>query len=132
MGPKATRAAAAWAETVTGWSMIPDLAGIERQFAQIRAAWRDAGRTPPPLIASFWFGLGSGGRDQMATHVRRYLGYFDAPTLDGLAARAGFAGSPAELRAFLGRIADLGADEVILGTTTSDPDEVARVADIVG
>jgi len=132
MGPKATRAAAAWAETVTGWNMIPDLKEIERQFDLVRLAWREAGRPAPPLIASFWFGLGPGGRDQVATHVRRYLDYYDEATLKVLASQAGFAGSAADLKAFLDRIADLGADEVILGTTTADPDEVARVADIIG
>jgi alkanesulfonate monooxygenase SsuD/methylene tetrahydromethanopterin reductase-like flavin-dependent oxidoreductase (luciferase family) len=132
MGPKAMRMAADWAETVTGWNMIPDLKNIEEQFASVRQAWRDAGRASPPLVASFWIGIGANGRDQIATHVRRYLDYYDAPLLDSLANQAGFAGSAAELKSFLARLSDLGADEVILGTTTSNPDEIARVADIVG
>lgn len=132
MGPKAMRMAAQWAETVTGWNMIPDLKNIEEQFSCVREAWQDAGRAAPPLVASFWIGIGANGRDQITTHVRRYLGYYDAPVLVSLAGRAGFAGSAAELKSFLARLSDLGADEVILGTTTSNPDEIGRVADIVG
>ena len=40
--------------------------------------------------------------------------------------------SPQALRDVLRRTADLGADELHLVPTTADPDEVARVADLIG
>ena len=40
--------------------------------------------------------------------------------------------SPAALRDAAQMVADLGCDELILVPTTADPDEVDRVADILG
>ena len=40
--------------------------------------------------------------------------------------------SAAALRDAARRVADLGADELILVPTTSDPEEVDRVADLLG
>jgi hypothetical protein len=40
--------------------------------------------------------------------------------------------SAAKLRDAARMVADLGCDELILVPTTADPDEVARVADLLG
>ena len=46
--------------------------------------------------------------------------------------QTGFTGSGSELRALLGGIADLGADEAILIPSSADVAEVARAADLIG
>jgi alkanesulfonate monooxygenase SsuD/methylene tetrahydromethanopterin reductase-like flavin-dependent oxidoreductase (luciferase family) len=131
-GSKAVEAAARWADGVAGWSFGPDPKEIEVYFAQVRRAWRDAGRPAPQLATAFWYALGSGARAQIERHLRRYLNWIDPREVAAMLPTTGFAGSPAELRAMLGRIGDAGAEEIVLVPTTSDPDEVARAADCLG
>jgi len=128
-GPKAIEAAARWADGVSGWSFGPDPKEVEGYFAQVREAWREAGRPAPRLATAFWYALGAGAREQVQRHLRRYLNWLDPREVEGMLGATGFAGSPAELRAMLGRLADTGAEEIVLVPTTSDPDEVARAAD---
>jgi hypothetical protein len=131
MGPKAIRASAEWADAVTGFSMDASPADIERTFELTRAAWRDAGRAAPRLITSFWFAIGDHARNQIDAHLRRYLTYRMPAEFAAMPA-LGFAGSAAELKALLRRIEDLGGDEVILATTAADPDQVSKIADLIG
>lgn len=56
----------------------------------------------------------------------------DAAALERRLPATGFAGSDAELKVLLQRLADLSADEVHLIPTTDDRDEVARIADLAG
>jgi len=130
MGPKAIRAAAQWADAVTGWSVDANVDGIATSFELVKDAWKEAGRAPPPLITSFWFAVGEGAREQVDTHLRRYL--MRGGALPEGFSNFGFAGSGAELKQLLRRIEDLGADEVILATTGIDSDQVQRVADVIG
>jgi alkanesulfonate monooxygenase SsuD/methylene tetrahydromethanopterin reductase-like flavin-dependent oxidoreductase (luciferase family) len=130
MGPKAIRAAAQWADAVSGWSVDADVDGIANSFKLVAAAWEEAGRVPPPLITSFWYAVGEGAREQVDLHLKRYLMRGGALP-EGLS-KFGFAGSGAQLKQLLRRIEDLGADEVILATTGIDPDQVRRVADAIG
>jgi alkanesulfonate monooxygenase SsuD/methylene tetrahydromethanopterin reductase-like flavin-dependent oxidoreductase (luciferase family) len=131
-GPKAVEAAAHWADGVSGWSFGPDPKEIELYFAQVRAAWRAAGRPAPRLATAFWYALGDGAREQIERHLRRYLNWIDPREVEAMLPSTGFAGTPAELRALLRRIEDTGAEEVVLVPTTSDADEVSRVADLLG
>jgi hypothetical protein len=97
-----------------------------------RAAWRDAGReTPPRLTTSFWYALGPQARGQLDTYLDRYLNFMGAESARLLAPRVR-AASAAAVREALARLADLGTDEVMLVPTTADPDEVDRVAELVG
>lgn len=132
LGPKAIEAAASWANGVTGFSFGPDVGEIAGSFELARGAWRRNDRPPPRLVGSFWVALGSGAREQMNRHLRRYLNWLPGDDVQQMLPHTGFAGSATELRELLGRIIDLGADEVILSPTTTDPDEVDRLADIVG
>lgn len=134
LGPRTIRSAATWADGLAGMSLDVDLAEIERLFTLTRDAWDEAGRSAPRLTTSFWFALGDPetAREQVHRHLRHYMNWIPPEYVDALAATAGFAGTEAELRAILRRVADLGADEVQLIPTSSDPDQVERVAAILG
>lgn len=135
LGPRTIRAAAAWADGLAGMSLDVGLADMEQVFALTRDAWREAGRPAPRLTTSFWFALDDGdgsAREQMHRHLRHYMNWIPADFVDLLAATAGFAGTPAQLREVLEQVADLGADEVQLIPTDADVDQVHRLAEIVG
>lgn len=134
LGPRTIRSAAAWADGLAGMSLDLDLAEVDRVFTLTRDAWTEAGRPAPRLTTSFWFALGEpdAARAQVHRHLRHYMNWIPAEYVDALAATAGFAGTDAELRATLQRVADLGADEMQLIPTSSDPAQVERVAAILG
>jgi alkanesulfonate monooxygenase SsuD/methylene tetrahydromethanopterin reductase-like flavin-dependent oxidoreductase (luciferase family) len=132
MFPRSIRRAARWADGICGFSFGPHDAEIANQFDLARSAWKEEGRSDPPrLVTSFWFALGPDARSQLDEYLLRYLNFMGpeaarkiAPTVTTL--------SPETLRDAARRIADLGCDELILVPTTADPDEVDRVADILG
>jgi alkanesulfonate monooxygenase SsuD/methylene tetrahydromethanopterin reductase-like flavin-dependent oxidoreductase (luciferase family) len=130
--PRSIRRAARWADGICSFSFGPSADEVGRQFELALEAWkREAREDPPRLVTGCWFALGSGGRAQMDEYLQRYLNFMGpgvaeklAPTVTTTSGRA--------LRAAVGRIEELGADELILAPTTSDPDEVHRVADLLG
>jgi alkanesulfonate monooxygenase SsuD/methylene tetrahydromethanopterin reductase-like flavin-dependent oxidoreductase (luciferase family) len=132
MFPRSIRRAARWADGIAGFSMGPHQAEIARQFEQARHAWKEEGRSSEPrLVTSFWFALGERARDQLDEYLLRYLAFLGggaarqlAPSVTTISARA--------LVDATRMVEDLGCDELILVPTTSDPDEVDRVADILG
>lgn len=132
MGPKAVATASLWADGVCGMSFAPDVKEIEQSFELVRQSWSEAGRPRPHLGTSFWFAIGDNARDQMRTHLKRYFTWLPAAEVDAIAEQAGFAGTAAEFKTLLQEIEDAGADEVMLISTSSDPDQVKQVADIIG
>lgn len=130
--PRAIRRAARWADGVYGFSFGPSLQEIAVGFETAREAWREIGRPAPPRLATgFWFALGPGSREQMDAYLARYLNFL-GPGVAGKLAPTVRATSAEALREAARRIEDLGADELILTPTTLDPDEVDRVADVLG
>jgi alkanesulfonate monooxygenase SsuD/methylene tetrahydromethanopterin reductase-like flavin-dependent oxidoreductase (luciferase family) len=126
------RRAARYADGLCGFSFAPDPDEVGRAFAVARAAWREHGREQAPrLVTSCWFALGGDARSQMDVYVERYLGFYGSAAAARVAARCTTI-SAAALRDVVWRIADLGADELILVPTTADVDELARVADLLG
>lgn len=132
MFPRSIRRAARWADGISGFSFGPHAAEIANQFDLARSAWKEEGRERAPRLAtSFWFALGSRARAQLDEYLLRYLNFMGpdaarklAPTVTTL--------SPRALKDAASMVADLGCDELILVPTTADPDEVDRVADILG
>jgi alkanesulfonate monooxygenase SsuD/methylene tetrahydromethanopterin reductase-like flavin-dependent oxidoreductase (luciferase family) len=124
------RRAARWADGLCGFSFGPDSAEVSGAFDVARDAWRAAARPSPRLVTSAWVSIGSEGRAQMDAYARRYLEVFGEPTARSLARLCTTTSSQA-LRDAVRRMADAGADDFLLVPTTTDPDEVDRLADIV-
>ena len=133
MGPKTTRHAAGWADGLAGTTLDLDVDKQNELFDVARDAWRQAGNPAPHLATSFWFAIGDGDapRKQVHGHLLRYMNWIPAETVDAMAPTTGWAGTEDQLRAVLRRFADIGTDEVHLIPTSSDIDQVRRVADVV-
>jgi alkanesulfonate monooxygenase SsuD/methylene tetrahydromethanopterin reductase-like flavin-dependent oxidoreductase (luciferase family) len=132
MFPRSIRRAARWADGISGFSMGPHPPEIANQFELARRAWDAQGREREPrLVTSFWFALGDTGRDQMDEYLLRYLNFMGADAARKLAPTVATTSAQA-LRDAVRMVAELGCDELILVPTTADPDEVDRVADLLG
>lgn len=139
MGVQSARSGATWADGVdhvvlgTGERSLQDLAEV---FDAARASWAEAGRAAPRLVTSFWFALEEtapqGARRQLDDHVRGYLDWASPAYVEGLLPEAGFVGTGAELVEVLGRLRELGVDEVDLIPTSADLAQVAALAAAVG
>jgi len=132
MYPRSIRRAARWADGIAGFSFGPSPEQVKGQFELARSAWKEEGReTPPRLVTSFWFALGADARGQLDTYLRRYLNFMGEEATSRLAPSVTTT-SAQDLRDAARMVEDLGCDELILVPTTSDADEVDRVADILG
>ena len=133
IGPKTLRSAAAWADGLAGITLDLDVAKQNELFDVGRTAWAQAGKPKPHLATSFWFALGSpvDSRAQIHRHLRHYMNWIPAEYVDAMAPSTGFAGSEEELAQLLGRFAAVGTDEIDLIPTSSDLDQLRRVADVV-
>jgi alkanesulfonate monooxygenase SsuD/methylene tetrahydromethanopterin reductase-like flavin-dependent oxidoreductase (luciferase family) len=131
MGERTIRHAAGWADGLAGVTLDADVDGVDRLFRLARGAWQEAGRTPPRLTTSFWFAVGDDPRTQVHRHLRHYMNWLPADLVDALAATAGVAGTPTELRDALKRFEDIGCDEVHLIPTSSDLAQVERIAELL-
>ncbi len=133
IGPKTVRSAAAWADGLAGTTLDLDVDHQNELFDVARAAWSEAGKPKPRLTTSFWFALGSAenARAQVHRHLRRYMNWIPAEYVDAMAPTTGWAGSEEELAAVLRTFEAIGTDEVQLIPTSSNLDELHRVADVV-
>lgn len=129
--PKAIQRAARWADGILGFSFGPDAAEVQFAFDGARRAWAEASRPAPRLLTSCWFSLGPNARAQMDAYVQRYLSTFGPETAASMATLCKATSADA-LREVARAVAGTGADELVLVPTTLDPDEVDRVADILG
>jgi len=129
--PGATRRAARWADGISSFSFGPSRDDISERFEGARQAWKEAERTrPPKLVTSYWFALGANARPQLDAYLERYLAFMGEGAGRNLAPHVRVDSIQA-LRESLAMIEDLGADEVLLVPTTSDPDEIDRVVDAI-
>jgi alkanesulfonate monooxygenase SsuD/methylene tetrahydromethanopterin reductase-like flavin-dependent oxidoreductase (luciferase family) len=125
--PQSIRRAAAWADGLSGFSFGPTLEDVADKFALARTAWADAGRATPRLVTGFWCALGGDADRQLTDYLERYLGFMGPGTGTALAPNC-LARSADGLREALAICREAGADEVLLTPTTTDPDEVDRIA----
>ncbi|KLI05523.1 luciferase [Mycolicibacterium conceptionense] len=132
IGPKTIRDAAAWADGVAGTTLDLDLNRQAELFDLARTAWAAAGKPKPHLATSFWFALGKPeeARAQVHRHLRRYMNWIPAEFVDAMAPTTGWAGTEEELIDVLGKFEDIGTDEVHLIPTSSDIDQLRRVAEV--
>lgn len=132
-GPKTVRSAAAWADGMAGTTLDLDVAKQDELFDVARTAWAEAGKPTPHLATSFWFAIGEGDgpRAQMHRHLRRYMNWIPAKVVDAMAPTTGWAGDDEDLLRVLRAFEDIGTDEVHLIPTSSNIDQLRRVADVV-
>lgn len=133
IGPKTIRSAAAWADGVAGTTLDLDLAKQSALFDVARDAWAAADKPKPHLATSFWFAVGAGDepRAQVHRHLRRYMNWIPAEFVDAMAPTTGWAGTDDELLDVLRGFEAIGTDEVHLIPTSSNIDQLRRVADVV-
>jgi alkanesulfonate monooxygenase SsuD/methylene tetrahydromethanopterin reductase-like flavin-dependent oxidoreductase (luciferase family) len=133
IGPKTVRSAAAWADGIAGTTLDLDVDKQNELFDVARTAWAEAGKPKPHLATSFWFALGhpDAARSQVHRHLRRYMNWIPAEYVDAMAPTTGWSGSQDEIVAVLRKFAAVGTDEVQLIPTSSDLDQVRRVAEVV-
>ncbi|MFY9920122.1 MAG: LLM class flavin-dependent oxidoreductase [Mycobacterium sp.] len=133
MGPKTVQSAAAWADGLAGTTLDLDTTKQNELYEVARTAWAQAGKPRPLLATSFWFALGDGdeARAQVHRHLRRYMNWIPAEYVDAMAPNTGWAGNEDELLSVLKKFDDIGTDEVHLIPTSSDVEQVRRVADVV-
>ncbi|OBB08353.1 luciferase [Mycobacteriaceae bacterium 1482268.1] len=132
-GPKTVKSAAAWADGLAGTTLDLDTAKQSELYDIARTAWAQAGKPKPLLATSFWFAVGDGdeSRAQVHRHLRRYMNWIPAEYVDAIAPNTGWAGNEGELHSVLRQFDDIGTDEVHLIPTSSDLDQLRRVADVV-
>ncbi|KUH86555.1 MULTISPECIES: LLM class flavin-dependent oxidoreductase [unclassified Mycobacterium] len=132
IGPKTVRSAAQWADGLAGTTLDLDVDRQNELFDVARTAWAQAGKPPPHLATSFWFAIGDGdeARAQVHRHLRRYMNWIPDDVVDAMAPTTGWAGVENELLDVLRRFEDVGADEIHLIPTSSDIDQVRRVAEV--
>jgi alkanesulfonate monooxygenase SsuD/methylene tetrahydromethanopterin reductase-like flavin-dependent oxidoreductase (luciferase family) len=132
IGPKTLRSAAAWAEGLAGTTLDLDVDKQNDLYDVARVAWADAGKPKPHLATSFWFALGDRdeARAQVHHHLRRYMNWIPAEVVDAMAPTTGWSGTDDELVDVLRRFEAVGTDEVHLIPTSTDIDQLRRVADV--
>jgi alkanesulfonate monooxygenase SsuD/methylene tetrahydromethanopterin reductase-like flavin-dependent oxidoreductase (luciferase family) len=131
IGPKTVRSAATWADGLAGTTLDLDVDKQNELYDVAREAWAAAGKPKPSLATSFWFAMGGDdARAQVHHHLRRYMNWIPAEFVDAMAPTTGWAGSEDELHSVLKGFEAIGSDEVHLIPTSSDIDQLRRVADV--
>jgi alkanesulfonate monooxygenase SsuD/methylene tetrahydromethanopterin reductase-like flavin-dependent oxidoreductase (luciferase family) len=132
-GPKTVRSAASWSDGLAGTTLDLDVGKQNELFDVARAAWVEAGKPEPHLATSFWFAIGDGAqpRAQVHRHLRRYMNWIPVEYVDAMAPTTGWAGTDDELLEVLRRFEAIGTDEIHLIPTSSDIDQLRRVAEVV-
>jgi alkanesulfonate monooxygenase SsuD/methylene tetrahydromethanopterin reductase-like flavin-dependent oxidoreductase (luciferase family) len=132
IGPKTVRSAATWADGMAGTTLDLDVDEQNTLFDVARAAWRDAGKPKPHLATSFWFAMGEGEapRAQMHRHLRRYMNWIPVEFVDAMAPTTGWTGDEDDLHGVLRAFEAIGTDEVHLIPTSTDVEQLRRVADV--
>lgn len=133
IGPKTLRHAAGWADGLAGITLDLDVAKQDELFEVGRTAWAQADKPPPHLATSFWFALGDPeqARTQIHRHLRHYMNWIPVEIVDAMAPATGWAGTEEQLAEVLRAFAAVGTSEVHLIPTSSDLDQLRRVADVV-
>jgi alkanesulfonate monooxygenase SsuD/methylene tetrahydromethanopterin reductase-like flavin-dependent oxidoreductase (luciferase family) len=112
-----------------GGNVAPD--GFALAADKVRDAWRAAGRPGAPrFVCTQYFGLGDGA----AVHTEEYLRAYYQGLPDGFVDYSVqlVANGEEEVRKTVAAFADAGCDELLLMSTTADPAEVDRLADVLG
>ncbi len=130
MGPKSLARAAAWADGVSGFSLLADAEEMARACRAAVAAWAAAGRTDRPrLVTGSFAALGVDAEATLREFAVRYLEVFSPSIARGLA-DAMTLHTSAALHAAIAAAEAAGYDEFIVVPATSDPAMLVELADL--
>ena len=130
VGPKAMEMSADFSSGLAGFSFNADIQEIIDSFSRVTAAFSKKDKTPR-LVTSFWFGLGDTARQDIQTHLERYLSWMGQDLANDLSKTAGLAGNERSLKDLLTQIKDAGATDVLLVPTSKDIDQLYKAEEIV-
>ncbi len=134
IGPKTIRSAAPWAEGLAGITLDLDLDKQNDLFDVARTAWKQEGKADPApgdVVLVRPRRRGCAARTQVHRHLRHYMNWIPGDIVDAMAPTTGWAGTDEELVATLRGFAEIGTSEVHLIPTSTDIDQLRRVADLV-
>ena len=121
--PRAVRWNAAW--TIGGGG-----ANAAREGAEVfRAGWKEHGGIGEPrIVALTYFSLGEDAVEESQRNLRSYYGYLEE-WVDTIADHQ--PRDPGAIRETVRAFEDIGVEELIFDPTTSDPEQVDRLAELV-
>ncbi len=132
MNPKAMKRASAWAQGVYGFTMDGGAAAVRVQGERARQAWRQAGRSERPYIATgFWYSLADDAEQRLRAYVFDYLKVNDEGVARAVA-ESMKCSTPERIGEALAAIEAEGCDECFLVPAMLDLCEVERAADLIG
>lgn len=125
--PVALERVARWGDGYLSAAPAQWCAGL---FDSVRKSWHEHGRAGEPrIVAQVNIALGP---PAVVDEARAAIGAYYAFTDWAENTVSGMRTTPAEIRAAIRQFADLGADEVMLYCYGTDPDQVDRLADVIG
>lgn len=131
MGPKSLARCAAWADGISGFTLLADPNEVATGFRAAEEAWAHAGRSERPrLVTGSFVALGAGAPDTLRTFAEAYLKVFSPELAADLAARMPLS-DPGALTDLLDAVADSGCDEFIVVPATSEPGMLDTLAGVV-
>lgn len=126
-GKAAQRRTVAWADGITIGGAPPEAAAQAAEAA--RAAWAEAGREGEPRIAALnYFSLGSEVAEDSRGYLRHYYEFLN-DYVDYIA--EGALRTEDAIKDAVKKFADAGVTELYLDPTSSELDQVDRLADVV-
>jgi alkanesulfonate monooxygenase SsuD/methylene tetrahydromethanopterin reductase-like flavin-dependent oxidoreductase (luciferase family) len=125
--PPAIRRTVRWAAGFTVGGAGPQQA--REVFERVRTAWKEAGREGEPRLAALtYFSLGDDVTDESLSYLRDYYAIIGSYA-EQIA--TGAPRSPEAIRQTVASFADIGCTELYFDATSSSPDQVDRLADVV-
>jgi alkanesulfonate monooxygenase SsuD/methylene tetrahydromethanopterin reductase-like flavin-dependent oxidoreductase (luciferase family) len=107
-----------------------DPATVQSMYRSVADAWQASGRLGKPrLVVGSSYALGPNSQDRGASFLRDYY-RFQGPGAEGMVQR--LLSSPAAIRRRVQEYADIGVDELALWPTVAEPEQLDRLADVVG
>ncbi len=107
-----------------------DPATVQSMYRIVEEAWNASGRPGKPrLVASSSYALGLNSLNRGAPFLRDYY-RFQGPGAEVMAQR--MLSSPEAIRRRVQEYSDIGVDELVLWPTVADPEQLDRLAEVVG
>ena len=127
--PAAIGRAGRWADGYLGGGGDPQAA--KALYQSVEDAWKAAGRSQRPrIVATNSFALGPGAAERGATQALHYNQFLGTEMAERAA--KGVLTQPEQVRDLIQAFSDMGVDEMMFLPQVHDPEQVDRLAEIVG